>query len=537
MKPPHTSHQANQLFEYSLKKHLVLVVALVVILFAKNAPLFLAGQFVAEDSFYFYATAYNKPFLESITTPYAGYLHVMPMILAEALWTVPFKFLPWINHLVALSTCSALLSWLYSPLCRKLIQADRLRMICVLFLALTPLQPNLGMLLGLHWYLSYFLGIFLLSDLPKGRIAILISSCFVVLAAWSAPASIILIPIALYKWWSERTARSRYIPLCFAAASIAYALAIIFVFKPAGTQPGSAPLIDIIRGSWKMLHEGILFQCVLGVKLSAILPKILAISFKAISATCLIALLWISRKKRSYGYVITLLLIGFAMLVMTMTREFQSKSLLQSTGLTAERYLTTPTFYIWTALFIILSQYWSQIQKARTPIRLVLGSIAIGLLCLWIHGAPDLHGKTPLEQAFPHQEKVDLLEAYEQRYQSGGQPETLALPGWIPMHCMILEVGGGRYCETPSELTCIFGDDLKEIGIDHYKVDWFGEFQQLNEYWVDHEAWGEITIFSYEGGHYWFSDIYGQKYLSGPAIYPERFKYPPKGAIRIQKDH
>ncbi len=523
---------------YSRWKHLSLLLGLSLALFLKNAPLFLAGQFVSEDSFYFYQTAYNEPFWKAVTTPYAGYLHVLPMMLAELLWNLPFLILPWVNHIIALFLCVACLSWLYMPHCRKLIRSDGLRLACVLVLAATPFQPNLGMLLGLHWYLSFFLGIFLIGDLPEGGKSIAASCVLVVIAAWSAPAAIALIPVALYRWWQERKSTVRYIPLCFAAASIAYALAITFIFKPASAQPGIANLNIAVQACWKMLHEGVLFQSIVGAYAGNRMPDAASflIKWSITASLALLTILGLRRKEGKGKSAVLLFSIGILILGMTMIRGHQSGRLLQQSGLGYERYLTTPTFYIWTGLFVLLSPYLSRAVQAGAFTRASLAASFVCLEFLLVYGSPPLQGNTSLNEAFSHQTKAKVLASYEQRYADGGKPETLALPGWTPIECMRLKIGGGRECQTPSDLACVFGTPPKSVGKDSYFIDWFGRFTLIDDNWITHERWGRIAILGYSNGYYWFSDPSGQKYLSGPAIYPRRFEYPPKNLIRVKRN-
>jgi len=524
-------------FQYSVRNHLLLIIALVLALWIKNAPLFLAGQFVSEDSFYFYQTAYNETAWTAITTPYAGYLHVFPMLLAELLWNLPFRILPWVNHLVALGLCASLLSWLYTPYCRKLIPSDGLRFAGVLILAFTPFQPNLGMLLGLHWYLSFTLGIFLLGELPKGWKAISVASLGMLLTAWSAPATIVLLPIAIYRWWAERKQPSRYIPLCFAAASIAYLLAITFVFKPMSAQPGLADLSTAALAGWKMLHEAILYQSILGVHLSKMMAPALAVLIKILITGSLMGLLLQSfrRKDNAWKWASLLFLVAGMILALTMLRGHQSRLILEQAGIGSERYLTTPTFYVWTGILILLAPYLTKRSQWKSSTRAAMTVLLLCFLALLASDAPPLQGKTSLSEAFPHAKKVEQLKFYQDRFHQEGIPETLALPGWTPIEGMRLKIGGGRECQNPSDLNCVFGPALIQLSDNSFRVDWFGSFDRLANGWIQHERWGQISVLGYSNGYYWFEDTEGQKFLSGPAIYPRRFEYPFKNMIHIKK--
>lgn len=522
-------------FAYRGSTHLTLVAFATILLFIKNAPLFLAGQFVSEDAFYFYETAYNADWLTAITTPYAGYLHVLPMLLAEFLWQVPFAVLPWVNHAVALTLCVTLLSWFYTPYCRKLLPSDGARAACVVIMALAPYQPNLGMLLGLHWYLSFAMGLILLSDLPRRPAAIGALALLVVLSAWSAPATIVLIPVAVVRWWLWRKDVRRYVPLSFAAASIAYALAIQFVFKPGSSQPGFADIGVAIQASYIMLTEGLLINSIWGLGLGRSLPAIVALLLQIALVAGIVAGLWRGRRSPHAWLGVLLIGIGGLMLGLAMLRGFQSALIVKMDAPAAERYLATPSFYLWSGLFILGAPWIATFsRRAQTLARLGLAIVA-GLL-IW--AAPPLSGSTPLSEAFPHAPKARLLAEYEARIAAGGQAETLALPGWTPIECMRLEIGGGRECTEGESLECIFGSDLITLENGHYQVDWLGALEPIEGAWYRHETLGVIAPIGYEKGYYWFQDPTGQRYLSGAAIYPRMFEYPPKNMIwtRPKKD-
>lgn len=511
--------------------HLALVGFLALLLFLKNAPLFLAGQFVSEDAFYFYETAYNADWLTALTTPYAGYLHVLPMLLAELLWNVPFAVLPWVNHGVALMLCVLSLSWFYTPYCRKLVPSDGARAACVLLMALTPYQPNLGMLLGLHWYLSFAAGIILLSDLPRRPAAVAALAVLLVLAAWSSPATVVLIPIALIRWWLWRKDPRRYVPLAFAAASIAYALAIQFVFKPGSPQPGFAELGVAAEAGYIMLTQGLLLDSLWGRGLADSLPGIVA-SILPFAVVLGIAFVTWKQRRSAHAWLGVLLLgVGTLILALAMLRGFQSALIVKTGEPAAERYLATPGFYFWAGLFVLLAPFTETLGQ-RTRALTCIGIAGFAGLLVW--DAPRLSGNTPLSEAFPHAAKAKRLAEYESRIAAGAQPETLALPGWTPIECMRLEIGGGRECPEGGSLECIFGQDLKRLGEGHFRVDWLGELRHIEGAWYRHATLGTIAPLSYQKGYYWLQDASGQRHLTGPAIYPRMFKYPPPKMIWVR---
>ncbi len=520
--------------QFSTKKQFLLIASVMLIHFLGNSDLFMAGQFVSEDSFYFYATAYNQDWLTSITTPYAGYLHILPMLLAELLWNVPFEILPWVNHAVALFICAFSISWLYAPSCRSLIPQDGLRLVGVLLLALIPFQPNLGMLLGLHWYLPLTLGLMLLGNLPQKPKSISMWSVFAVLAAWSSPAMAVLIPIAFIRWWQHRKNPSRYFPLVVLTASFAYAATVTLVYKPASSMSGFSELCTAFLASFKMLQEGLLYQCLLGPWLGNQLPIIFSIIIPITALATGTLLLWQQRKQESAFNAIALLYASVAIIFLTMMRGHQSSRLLEIEGLSYERYLTTPTLFFLVALLILLSKQIQTSLNKQTWIRYSIVLIFISWMSLLFFTAPPLEGDLPLDRAFPHADKARVLRSYELKYAQNGQAETLALPGWSPIECMRLEIGGGRHCEDPNDLLCIFGNEIIKTGENEYRVNWLGNFTVINKDLLQHETFGRIHLLGYSGGFYWLQDPNGQQFLTGPAIYPKKLKWPPDDLVWVK---
>lgn len=518
----------SEFLKYSFRTHLGLIALLVLVLFLKNAPLFLAGQFVGEDSFYFYETAYNQPWYLAVTTPYAGYLHVLPMLLAELLWNLPFSILPWSNHIVALFLCVGALSWFYTPFCRSLIESDNVRAGVVCFLALMPFQPNLGMLLGLHWYVAFTVGLILLGELPRRHFGTISISVFAVLSAWSSPSTIVLIPIAVIRWWLLRSDRRRILPMSFLIASLSYLLAILWLFKPMSSQSHYADYLVAAQATWQMFHEGLFLRAIVGLGFADFIPSIVK---AVLQVTAFFALIWFSWRQRQSPRIwlgLCMIVVSLMILILTMFRGHQSALVLKTDLLLIERYLTTPAFYFMTGVAVLLAPYMKHISRY---LLVILYSVCL-LFLFW--GATPLSGKYPLDLAFPHRDKVKALKKYDKMYLSGEiEGETLAMPGWTPYQAMRLRIGGGRYCENPDSLSCIFGKKLTVLTEGKYEVDWFGTFDVVDRNWLNHEELGRIKMLGYSRGFYWYMDKLGQRYVTGPAIYPNCLTFPPKGMFRL----
>lgn len=518
-------------FRYTIPRHLSVIAVIAALLFVRNLALFSASQFVAEDSFFFYATAYNKPFLESLATPYAGYLHALPMALAELLWNFPFEVLPLANHVVALLIDAVCLSWIFAPSCRPLIRSDGFRLACAPLLAVVPFQPNAGMLLGLHWYLTFMLTLLVLGELPRRTYAIGSACALAVLGTWTAPGTIVLVPVAFARWFLNQKHPGRHFLLALGTAATAHAVLAVAVFRPA-TGATFTPGLDVAwKAFGKMLTDGLLVPSLIGTRLSyAVTDDIVGGVLACAVVVVFAAVLWSNRRGSAVCLALLLLTVALGVLFLTMMRGHQSSLLLVRPDIRLERYLTVPTLLMWTAILVLLAEW---MEKKTRKLRIGLGAAGAVVAATFYVTEPKLANSERLAEAIPHSGKVQLLREYELRYAHQGEAETLALPGWSPIECMVLEIGGGRECDAPNDLHCVFGPALQTRGDRRYVVDWFGEFTRSEDGSIVHPRLGRMQVLGFGRGLYWLADESGQQFLTGPAFYPRLVRWPPEGLISV----
>jgi hypothetical protein len=116
------------------------------------------AQFWAEDGSTFFADQVNLGFWHALSVPYAGYLHVIPRLVAGTLSLLKIAWIPTAYGIVAVviaTVCCSALSW---PTFRFLIHSDGLRCVaCFLVAAAIPTGAELiGSLCDLQWFLAPF---------------------------------------------------------------------------------------------------------------------------------------------------------------------------------------------------------------------------------------------------------------------------------------------------------------------------------------------------------------------------------------------
>ena len=192
----------------------------------------------AEDGGIFLEQAFGSSFLDAVTTPYAGYLHTVPRLLAEITAALPIE---WSAAVLALlgsagAVLCAFIVWktsaahLPDPLLRGLLSA------MVILLPVFGFE-TLANVTYLQWLMSFATFWLVLWRPPSSRVAIL-AGVFVALTVLSAPLALLFAPLVLLR---AAALRERFDPIVvgFVLAAALQLLAVVLDTDPtAQTDPG-----------------------------------------------------------------------------------------------------------------------------------------------------------------------------------------------------------------------------------------------------------------------------------------------------------
>jgi hypothetical protein len=190
----------------------------------------------AEDGARFTVDALSLPALHNLVTPYGGYLHTLPRLVAELVTQLPIEWTAagfaitaaMLRALVALITFAGSKSYLrWTPL--------RFALAALVIVLPAGNSETLNNMANLHWFLLY--GAFwalLWRNAPRVPVAI-----FVFLAAVSSPLVFILAPIALVRLFLAR----KEVPLAFLAGLVVQAVGMVF----ASRNPYSHDEVDPVQ--------------------------------------------------------------------------------------------------------------------------------------------------------------------------------------------------------------------------------------------------------------------------------------------------
>lgn len=255
-------------------------------------------RFIAEDGTIFFAQAYNLSTWAALTTPYAGYYHLVPRLVAEVGQWLPFAAIPFFYACSALLITSFALTWFLLPHFRYLVPSDQLRFA---FVCLLILMPNVGALLQLayiQWYLAVWaLSVALMPPLQHKWQQWLLALCYG-LVIFTAPVLVIWLPLWIVRFVLTKDFSQRLWLGSIIGAQLFFMLGLWFV-----PQPPSGLTADL-----RLLSTDVLLGFLYQVFVLNLLGHTLSIQLFATggwTALCTIALLmlglslWALRKQQN----------------------------------------------------------------------------------------------------------------------------------------------------------------------------------------------------------------------------------------------
>lgn len=307
----------------------------------------------AEDGSVFLQGALDTPFSESWSEPYAGYLHLVPRILAEGI-----AILPPASWAAVLAIVSALVSagvaLFVVAATRGHIPDLRLR---ALFGGLVLLLPIAGLevinsIANLHWYLNLaaFWALFW-NPRGEGRRALLVGMVFVATA--SHPFTILLAPVAMLRALSLR-GWTGWAPLVvMGLAASAQAIAMLTNPVPRAL-PGIEHAIDTVRWfGFFVVETGLL-----GIRFRNLVFDTAGIGLPVALSVAVFGALLVPLLKRPWHECALPLLCGLYSAVFFLTPAVLN-------GAAPPRYAVAPQLLLWAAILVTMSHGIERLGRLR----------------------------------------------------------------------------------------------------------------------------------------------------------------------------
>ena len=485
---------------YRVWKHGVLWLVAMGVVMARIPTFWLSGEFVAEDAWVFFPEAFNSSWTSSILTPYAGYFHLVPRILAEFLSIFPLVFQPYAYAFVGMGLNALFFSLFFLPHFRHVIASDNARAVVVIILALVPHSENMGFILGLHWYIAFLLPLLFIMEFPKSRQGKWSMYGCSVACLWSSPSNLVLAPFLLWDIKTGSDPNKRKWSQFTLLNLIVVAIFIILLRFRDAARTGEFLLSQIPHAIDRLVVRSWLGTSFVGqrianhiVDIQPWLMDILGLSMAALIGW----LLYRMRKHPLFFHAITLTACALFMIGLSMTRSLYIAELGQIELTRHVRYLTGPSVLI--VLVLLCSLYHLAREK---HIRLFYAACGLQALLLAFGTTAENHWARQPE-TFRIRDFADEISSFQNEYLKTGSPAVLYIPSEVPYWGPLLK-SEEQLIEEPST-TLLQVPTITSRG-ETFKS-WLGGLEtkdKAQEYY--HPKLGTLTFNGLAEGRIWFRD-------------------------------
>ena len=508
-------------FPWSAWRYVALALAVAAVSLARNPPALTHPNLVAEDGGVFLADSFRLPWWESILEPYAGYYHLLPRVLAELLWLLPTASIPLAYALTSTLVTGFCLAWFFRPEARVAVPRDSWRACLVLLLAVCPHADSLGRLYGLQWYLASWLAMVCFFGIGSlSRAGVWSTAALALGTIWTAPATVVLFPLALYRAWKGETRRERVFFLGMVCSLAALVVAIL-VLRLGGEEVASRSmgLRDWAAAYLRAGSLHLLVVPVLGFESSLALLRSSPGGFGLLSGLLALswaALLWGNRRdRRRILLALSMLATAILMAALIGARPAYLADYLSFSSLSHVRYFTAPNLLLWLAAATLLSPFAERLPAGRWRF---LPMAAWAAFCLWMAGFgvrfnPDY--QPPWFGQFS-----DIIDRFPTVMADHPHGRVLIVPSVPRYGAIALSLGQDQPIQGPGPSPESFLGPLEEQP-DGTSVSWWMGAVDLSAYpWVSIPGHGRWCALGYQDGRYWFGDESGDLFWTGPCLFP-----------------
>jgi hypothetical protein len=342
----------------SKKFCLITLVLMVIILFCRRPDAFLNPQFWAEDGTMFFKECIEHGF-KSITIPYAGYLHLVPRLIACVASLFPFSMTPTIYNFFALVAILLVGGAFFSSRC-----FIPLKPLLALSMVLVPHHGEVFMTItNIQWYLCFLLLILLCKEPPAKFYQYFLDYLIIILCGLTGPFIFFLLPVFIAKCFTRNSLHNYGMWL---TALLCTFIQGWYIFKMGENR--SCEVSSNINAWINLLGIRLFGQLFLGEHISDVVsPMILAVFAMMVP----IVLICLAGSKKQFYLTGLFLIFGIAIVLSTLYRFRGFPEKLAYSTIDGERYFYIPYVMV----------MWSLVINLNSP-NLIKWRIVFGLLLL-----------------------------------------------------------------------------------------------------------------------------------------------------------
>ena len=203
----------------------------------------------AEDGSVFLSDAESRSTVDAVLLPYAGYLHLVPRLLAELAALLPIGWAPAALTVSAALVVAAVALVVYRVTAPH-IRSTPVRVVVAAYIALLPVgREVVGNIANLHWFLLVAALCVLLWD-PGTRAGLVLGAVVLIATATSSPFAVLLLPLALLRLAIVR-GRSGWVPFAALASGVLVQVAAMLSAPERVLNPETNP---VRIGVWYVGH-------------------------------------------------------------------------------------------------------------------------------------------------------------------------------------------------------------------------------------------------------------------------------------------
>jgi hypothetical protein len=330
----------------------------------------------AEDGRYIYEQALNHPLSTTLFRPFAGYLQVVPRLLAEVAVGIPLA-----DAAVAIAVLAALTSALLSVYifyaCRSVLCRWQRAAVAVLVVVHPAASTEINATFNnLHWFFV-FAAFWACCSRRSSRSGVALDTVVVALAVLSDPLTLLLLPLAIARGW--RSERKTWV--LAGAMAVCGVLQYWLAISSAGPQQYGPRALQDLPGVYglRVLTSSVVGDQELrqlwrpGSQWSVILISV------TVAAVLTAAVLYARRRHAFQQMRLLALLVGYSIAFLwapLITRGGAQYFLQFPFRLLASRYTIVPLWLLWTAMIVAAGLP----QQARTRARIALPALLFVML-------------------------------------------------------------------------------------------------------------------------------------------------------------
>jgi hypothetical protein len=217
------------------------------LLVARRPETIFRAEFFYEDGQVFYIGAWFGTIVEQIGRTYAGYILLIPRVVAALERQIAVAYAPLLGNAISLGMVALLAGYVASDRLANVLPERRTRVLAAVSLLLLPGSwETLGSVTLVEWYLALFLIFASLASAPRNQLAAAIELLAVIGSSLTGPFSLLFAPLFWARLVSRRDRWSILLAVAVTSGAVIQLAALVLSGDRAPTASNLAVLGELL---------------------------------------------------------------------------------------------------------------------------------------------------------------------------------------------------------------------------------------------------------------------------------------------------